>query len=107
MVGRAALTPRSTKLLTSLISAGKVCRSATTQFVLDRSRRAEKDDKLMKTIAAGALLSACVSFSAANLEAQVVNPATAQPGASSSDQKPDSHHTWEMAPVDVFGKAPI
>ena len=41
-------------------------------------------------------------------DAQVVNPATAQPApSSSSDQKTENHHTWEMPPVDVYGKAPL
>ncbi len=38
--------------------------------------------------------------------AQVVNPADAPPGP--SEQKPDERpHTWDMPPVDVFGKAPL
>jgi hypothetical protein len=38
--------------------------------------------------------------------AQVVNPATARPQPS-TEQESANHHTWEMPPVDVFGKAPI
>lgn len=44
---------------------------------------------------------------AAPVAGQIVNPADAQKPPSEPEQKPDSHHTWEMPPVDVFGKAPI
>jgi hypothetical protein len=38
--------------------------------------------------------------------AQVVNPASGQPAP--AEQKPDERpHTWDMPPVDVFGKAPL
>jgi hypothetical protein len=38
--------------------------------------------------------------------AQVVNPANAQPAQ--AEQKPDERpHTWDMPPVDVYGKAPL
>lgn len=39
--------------------------------------------------------------------AQVVNPADAQKPQPEAEQKPDTHHTWEMPPVDVYGKAPL
>ncbi len=38
---------------------------------------------------------------------QVVNPADAQKAQPEAEQKPDTHHTWEMPPVDVYGKAPL
>ncbi len=45
---------------------------------------------------------------AARGNAQVVNPATEQPATTSgTTPSPESHHTWEMPPVDVFGKAPL
>jgi len=40
--------------------------------------------------------------------AQVVNPATQQPAAETkTDQPSEEHHTWQMPPVDVYGKAPL
>lgn len=52
------------------------------------------------------LLITLAPASMATVSAQVVNPATAQT-SDAGDQKSDSHHTWEMPPVDVYGKAPL
>ena len=52
------------------------------------------------------VISVMTGFSA-RANAQVVNPADAQNSQSVSEQKADNHHTWEMPPVDVYGKAPL
>jgi hypothetical protein len=49
----------------------------------------------------------CVTVGASSAAAQVVNPATQQPLEATTEQKADSHHTWEMPPVDVYGHAPL
>ncbi len=38
---------------------------------------------------------------------QVVNPAEKQNPPDAPQKPEDTHHTWEMPPVDVFGKAPL
>ena len=49
----------------------------------------------------------CLILACSYAAAQVVNPADAQPPASPPDQKAETHHTWEMPPVEVYGKAPL
>jgi hypothetical protein len=50
------------------------------------------------------LLSLVVVLAALPANAQVVNPADQNPPA---DQSAPRLHTWEMPPIDVFGKAPL
>ena len=52
------------------------------------------------------LLIALAQGSMTTLSAQVVNPATAQQ-PDTTDQRAENHHTWEMPPIDVQGKAPL
>lgn len=47
-----------------------------------------------------------VMLGAGAARAQVVNPATQGP-PSTPPQQTESKHTWEMEPVDVYGKAPL
>ena len=53
------------------------------------------------------LLMSVMTGCAAFASAQVVNPADAQKPGSAQEQKSDNHHTWEMPPIDVHGKAPL
>src|ERR1051326_7561773 len=53
---------------------------------------------------------AALLLPAVHADAQVVNPATQQPSTPDAGTRPgatDTHHTWEMPPVDVIGKAPL
>ena len=44
---------------------------------------------------------------AAQAGAQVVNPATQQPSSSDGAKPAETHHTWELPAIDVFGKEPL
>jgi hypothetical protein len=64
--------------------------------------------RLIRSRAASAiLLIALVQALVATASAQVVNPATAQKPDAPADPRADNHHTWEMPPIDVRGKAPL
>ena len=56
-----------------------------------------------RAILLASMMTGCAAFASA----QVVNPADAQNAGSAQEQKPETHHTWEMPPVDVVGKAPL
>jgi hypothetical protein len=61
---------------------------------------------LADTCRVAAFCCGAVLLAAAQTHAQVVNPATQQPPADGA-QKPDTHHTWELPAIDVFGKEPL
>ena len=64
--------------------------------------------RLLRIASVAVWCSGMVLLAATQSHAQIVNPATQQPSPAENAAKPtDSHHTWEMPPVDVIGKAPL
>jgi hypothetical protein len=64
--------------------------------------------RLLKSAPVAACCTGMVLLAASQCHAQVVNPATQQPSPTENTARPtDVHHTWEMPPVDVIGKAPL
>ena len=68
----------------------------------------QKKRSAIESIIRTLVLIAAITGVAASAAAQVVNPAMAQKTPNAvSEQKPETHHTWEMPPIDVHGKAPL
>ncbi|HET9833047.1 MAG TPA: hypothetical protein VFP91_15100, partial [Vicinamibacterales bacterium] len=62
---------------------------------------------LIDRLRVAALCGGAVLLAAVHTHAQVVNPAT-QPLPADGAQKPaDTHHTWELPAIDVYGKEPL